>query len=397
MDGFFNFLLGVSSFVIVLSIVVFVHEFGHFQVAKWLGVKIDAFSIGFGKELLAWTDKTGVRWRIGALPLGGYVKFTGDKDASSFPDDIHDGATKEGNFHLKPVWVRAAVAFAGPFFNFLFSVFVFAAFFLAFGESVQRAVVREVVPNSAAMAAGVKTGDEFLSINGSKLKSSDDMSARVATSGGKNLKFEVKRNNQIINLQITPRVDKRQTPFGDTQSHGVIGVYLGGSRADMQFIRYNPITALGRGTQKCGEIISMQWNFIGALLRGAMSAGYVSGPLGIGQTAGLIAKSSIDSAGEHAGFLEKTYSVTLALIQLASVLSIAIGFMNLLPLPILDGGHLVFYAIEAIRGKPVPEKIQAASFKIGFAALMMLFVFATIQDLARLGVFGAHKTDSAPR
>ncbi len=397
MDGIFNFLLGVSSFVIVLSIVVFVHEFGHFQVAKWLGVKIDAFSIGFGKELLAWTDKTGVRWRIGALPLGGYVKFTGDKDASSFPDDIHDGATKEGNFHLKPVWVRAAVAFAGPFFNFLFSVIVFAIFFLAFGESVQKPIVREVMPNSAAMAAGVRVGDEFLSIDGSKLKSSDDMSARVATSGGQKLDFAIKRGEQTVNLLIVPQVVKRQTPFGDTQSHGVIGVYLGGSKADMIYLRYNPITALGRGAQKCGEIITMQWNFIGALLRGAMSAGYVSGPLGIGQTAGMIAKSSIDGAGENAGFLAKTYSVSLALIQLASVLSIAIGFMNLLPLPILDGGHLVFYAIEAIRGKPVPEKIQAASFRIGFAALMMLFVFATIQDLARLGVFGPHKTDSAPR
>lgn len=387
MDHILDFLLGAFSFVIVLSIVVFVHEFGHFQVARWLGVKIDAFSIGFGKELLAWNDKQGVRWRIGLLPLGGYVKFTGDKDGSSFPDDIHDNIEDNGNFHKKPVWVRALVAAAGPFFNFVFSILIFAIFFLAFGEMIQKPVVYSVLPNSAAQSAGIKAGDEFISINNRPLESAQDLQRIILTAGNEKLNFEIKRQNERLNISITPQVVERETPFGDMEKQGAIGIQLGGNREDVVEKKYNLVSASVRAVEKCYEIISMQIKFITALLRGAMSPGHLSGPLGIGQSAELVAKNSIDSAGLDATLWEKTYSLALGLIQLSSILSIAIGFMNLLPLPILDGGHIVFYAIEAVRGKPVPISIQNASYKIGFAALMMLFVFATIQDLDRAGLF----------
>lgn len=387
MSHILDFLLGAFSFVIVLSIVVFVHEFGHFQVARWLGVKIDAFSIGFGKELLAWNDKQGVRWRIGLLPLGGYVKFTGDKDGTSFPDDIHDQIDDDGNFHKKPVWVRALVAAAGPFFNFAFSIIIFAIFFTAFGEILQKPVVSAVMPNTAAQAAGLKSGDEFLEVNNKPIESAQDLQRIILTAGGEKLNFTIKRDNERIFIPIIPQIVERETPFGDKETQGAIGIQLGGDRDDIIEKKYNPISATVRAGEKCYEIISMQINFISALLRGAMSPGHLSGPLGIGQSAGLVAKNSIDSAGLDASFWEKTYSFTLGLIQLSSILSIAIGFMNLLPLPILDGGHIVFYAIEAVRGKPVPMFIQNASYKIGFAALMMLFVFATIQDLDRAGLF----------
>lgn len=387
MSHILDFLLGAFSFVIVLSIVVFVHEFGHFQVARWLGVKIDAFSIGFGKEILAWNDKQGVRWRIGLLPLGGYVKFTGDKDGSSFPDDIHDNIEESGNFHKKPVWVRALVAAAGPFFNFVFSIVIFAIFFTAFGEMLQKPVVYSVLPNSAAQTAGLKAGDEFISINKRPVESAQDLQRIILTAGGEKLDFEIKRDNERLNISIIPQVVERETPFGDMEKQGAIGIQLGGNREDVIEKKYNPITASVRAVEKCYEIISMQIKFITALLRGAMSPGHLSGPLGIGQSAELVAKNSIDSAGVDATLWEKTYSLALGLIQLSSILSIAIGFMNLLPLPILDGGHIVFYAIEAVRGKPVPMSIQNASYKIGFACLMMLFVFATIQDLDRAGLF----------
>jgi regulator of sigma E protease len=387
MGGVFDLLLGITSFVIVLSIVVFVHEFGHFQVARWLGVKIDAFSIGFGKELLAWNDKQGVRWRIGMLPLGGYVKFTGDKDASSFPDDIHDDISSEGNFHKMPVWVRAMVAAAGPIFNFVFSIAVFAIFFTSLGEMVQKPVVGQVLPNGAAYQAGLQAGDEFVYLENAPVDNVRDIQRVILTSGGKEINFKVKRNNETIDLKITPKIAARETPFGDKETQGFIGVYFSTNPNDITTIKYNLIGGVVRGYEKFTEIISMQVRFIGALLRGAMSAGHLSGPLGIGQSAEMVAKSSIESAGLNASFVEKVGALSLGLIELASVLSIAIGFMNLLPLPILDGGHLVFYAIEAVRGKPVPQNIQAASYKVGFACLMLLFVFATIQDLDRVGLF----------
>ena len=395
-NGMVYFLLSVFSFLIVLSIVVFVHEFGHFQVAKWLGVKIDKFSLGFGPKLLGWTDKDGVEWRIGAYPLGGFVQFAGDKDGTSFPDESYAIAdvvedNEKGHFHNMPVWVRALVAAAGPFSNFLFSILVFAILLLSYGEIIHKPVIEMVMPDGAAHKAGVLVGDEVLTVNGQKVDSIQDLQRTIITSGGETLKLDILRNNQHVYINVVPQVVARETPFGDKETQGAIGIGLSDNPKYSYNVKYNPITALQKATEKTYQIISTQIKFIGALFRGAMSLGHLSGPLGIGQSAGMVAKNSIDSVGHDAGALLKLEALSLGLIQLACVLSVAIGFMNLLPLPILDGGHLVFYALEGLRGKPVPQSVQIASYKVGFACLMILFVFATFQDIERTGIFrGIH-------
>lgn len=381
-------LLTIVSFVLVLSIVVFVHEFGHYQIAKWLKVKIEKFSLGFGPELIAWTDKAGVVWRLGAYPIGGYVKFVGDSDASSFTSEAANADKSDsGLFHSKPVWVRALVTVAGPVYNFIFAIFIFAIMLFLMGEVLQKPIIQKVDEGSAAQKAGLMSGDTIISINDRKMETVSDVQRTVVTAGGQTLHFIMSRNNSNFAIDVTPQIVTRKTPFGDNQQQGALGISLGGTKDGVVKKKYNPIEATSRATEKTFNIVDTQVRFVAALFRGGMSPGHLSGPIGIGQTAGLVAKNSIDSAGETANFSEKVYSLALGLIQLTAVLSISIGFMNLLPLPILDGGHLVFYAFEAIRGKPVPDNIQAASFKIGFAVLITLFVFATFQDLSRFGIF----------
>ncbi len=380
-DSSLSILLTIFSYLIVLAIVVFVHEFGHFQVAKWLGVKIEKFSIGFGKELLSWKDREGVIWRIALLPLGGYVKFFGDKDGSSFPDENISEDTDNALFHNKPVWVRALVTLAGPMFNFFFAIFIFTVLLFSFGDKYQKPFVDSFMENSAAQTAGIQVKDEIIAINGKKTESVQDVIRMVMTSGGQQLSIDVKRNDQILSLTATPNVVEVETPFGTKESQGLLGIKLKSDKIYEK--KYNIIEAGFAATRKCGEIIETQINFISALFRGAMSTGHLSGPLGIAQTTGLVAKTSIDSAGVEANFGDKAASLALALISLSAFISIAIGFMNLIPLPILDGGHLVFYAYEAIRGKPVPLHIQTVFHKMGFFLLLALFVFATTQDFNR--------------
>ncbi len=383
-----DIILGLVSFILVLSLVIFVHEFGHFQVAKWLKVKIEKFSMGFGPELLAWNDKDGVRWRIAAYPIGGYVKFVGDNDASSFTSEAANADKSDtGLFHAKPVWVRALVTIAGPLYNFIFAIFIFAALLFFLGETLQKPVIQKIDEGSAAQKAGLIVGDTIVSINDKPMETVSDVQRTVVTAGGQTLKMVLSRNNENLLVDVTPLVVTRETPFGDKQQQGALGIGLGGTSKDIIKKKYNPIEAIGRASEKTVNIVDTQVRFVGALLRGGMSAGHLSGPIGIGQTAGLVAKNSIDSAGDEAKAGEKLASLALGLIQLTAVLSISIGFMNLLPLPILDGGHLVFYALEAIRGKPVPDNIQAASFKFGFFCLLALFAFATFQDLSRFGIF----------
>lgn len=382
--------ISILAFVAVLSVVVFVHELGHYQVARWCGVKVDAFSIGFGPELAAWTSKAGVRWRIGALPLGGYVKFTGDENAASSPlgNTTPSGVNKaSGLFHDQSVLVRSAVTVAGPLFNFIFSIAVFAAFFGFMGETYQRPVVAVIEPGSAAVAAGLKVGDEITSFNGKPIHAIQDLRAEIAVSGYKTIQLGVLRNDEAILVSARPGVTETETPFGDKESQGRLGIGFSGDPSTVETKTYNPISAVGRGIERTGQIITMQVDFIAALIRGAISPGHMSGPLGIGQIAGKVAENGAAAAGPEASGGQVAKTVFLSLVELAAVLSIAIGFMNLLPLPVLDGGHLVFYAAEALRGRPVPDAFRDLSFKAGLACLLMLFVFVTFQDIERLGLF----------
>jgi regulator of sigma E protease len=380
--------ISVASFIAVLSIVVFVHEFGHFQVARWFGVKVDSFSIGFGPEILARTSKAGIRWRLSALPLGGYVKFTGDKDEASTPDFDAPAADKSsGLLYAQPVGIRAAVVAAGPAANFVFAILVYWLIYGGIGETIQRPIISLVQAGGAAEAAGMRVGDEIIQIEGQKIVSFTQIQSKVVVAGNQPLNIVVKRGGEDVALVATPKVVLRKTPFGDMESQGALGIGATGTKETIQQIRYNPVQAGGRAVQQTWSVVSTQVNFIGALLRGGMSAGHLSGPLGIGQIAGKVAENSIEGAGPNASAGAIAESVFFGLVQLMAVLSISIGFMNLLPLPVLDGGHLVFYAAEALRGKPVPEKVQAISFRVGLACILSLFVFATFQDLDRVGLF----------
>jgi regulator of sigma E protease len=380
--------ISIASFIAVLSIVVFVHEYGHFQVARWFGIKVDSFSIGFGPEILARTSKAGIRWRLSALPLGGYVKFTGDKDEASTPDFSAPPADKSsGLLHAQPVGVRAAVVAAGPAANFLFAIVVYWLLFAGLGETIQRPIISMIDPKGAAAEAGLKVGDEIIQIDGQKIVSFAQLQTKVIVSGKQPLDIVVKRGSDTVNMVATPKVVERETPFGDMESQGALGIGATPTRETVMQLRFNPIEAGGRAVGQTWSVIETQMNFIGALVRGGMSPGHLSGPLGIGQIAGKVTENSVEGAGPNANAGAIAESVFFGLVQLMAVLSISIGFMNLLPLPVLDGGHLVFYAAEALRGKPVPEKVQAVSFKVGLACILSLFVFATFQDLDRVGLF----------
>jgi regulator of sigma E protease len=209
----------------------------------------------------------------------------------------------------------------------------------------------------------------------------------IVTAGGQELVVGVKRNGEDLVLRPTPKIVERETPFGDKETQGLLGIEAMWSRDTVEHVTYNPLTATARAATQTWSILETQVDFVSALVRGAMSPGHLSGPLGIGQISGKVAQNSLDSVEPDASGLAKARAVALGLVELAAVLSIAVGFMNLLPVPMLDGGHLVFYAAEAVRGRPVPERIQAASYKVGLAAVLMLFVFATVQDLDRLGAF----------
>jgi regulator of sigma E protease len=385
-----SLLISIAAFIAVLSVVVFVHELGHYQVARWCGVKVEAFSIGFGPELLAWTNKDGERWRISALPLGGYVMFAGDRNAASSPQagSTRSGVNKASGFlNDQSVWVRMAVTAAGPVFNFIFAIGVFAAFFAIIGEHYRLPVVGTLQPGGAAVTAGLQSGDRIVSIDGQTMRSSNDVRQTIAVSGAKQVTIAVERAGSPAEFEVTPKVVDRPTPFGDMEKQGLLGITFSTDPANVLHERYNPVEAVGRGVQQTGQIIDMQLDFIAALFRGGVSPGHLSGPLGIGQMSGKIAENSADSAGPDATPGQVAASVAMGLVQLAAVLSIAIGFMNLLPLPMLDGGHLVFYAYEAVRGRPLPEVVRETSMKVGIACLLMLFVFVTFQDLERLGLF----------
>nr|MCU0883082.1 RIP metalloprotease [Hyphomonadaceae bacterium] len=329
-------------------------------------------------------------WRISALPLGGYVMFAGDHDAASSPQagSTRSGVNKAtGYLNDQSVLVRMAVTIAGPVFNFLFAIGVFAAFFAVLGEHYRQPVVGTLQPGGAAISAGLQVGDRILSIDGKAMLSSNDVRQIIAVSGARQVTVAVERAGAPVELAVTPKVVDRPTPFGDLEKQGVLGITFSTDPATVQHARYNPVEAVGRGIQQTAQIIETQIDFIAALFRGGVSPGHLSGPLGIGQISGKVAENSAELAGPQATPAQVASSVAMGLVQLAAVLSIAIGFMNLLPLPMLDGGHLVFYAYEAVRGRPLPEVVRQTSMKVGIACLLMLFVFVTFQDLDRLGLF----------
>lgn len=380
MDVLQNILIYAGSFILVLSVVVFVHEFGHFQVARWRGVAIDTFSIGFGKTLLGWRDKQGVQWKVGALPLGGYVKFADDADAMSTAprEKIDDPAAfaearAKGLFHAQSLTTRSLVVAAGPITNFIFSIFAFAVLALVLGRDI--ASVDSIVPDSPAQAAGLQAGDIIQSIDGERIDEFRDLQRIVSVSPNRALSIVALRGEQEISMQLTPR------PSEANPQAGSIGVGHNSSAESREPI--NPLAAIGVGATNTWQIVAQTGSYIAGVFTGRESGNQIAGPLGIINVSGQVATSAL--SGPTGDWMDRLGLLALSLLNLAAVLSVAVGIVNLLPIPILDGGHLLFYAIEGARGgKPLPAVAQEWAYRAGFAVMGSLFLFATWNDITRL-------------
>ncbi len=383
-----------GSFLLVLSVVVFVHELGHFRAARSCKVAVDTFAIGFGRTLAAWRDRDGVQWKVGALPLGGYVKFVDDGDvASASPAQALDTAAlaqarRQGLFHAQPVGVRAFVAAAGPLANFAFAILAFAVLLLAYGKDVTQmdtlvARVDGVAEGSPAAAAGIKPGDVVVAIDDRMIASFGAMQAIVSESAGKPLRVIVERGGARVPVVVTPKAQEFLDEGGAKLTRGVLGIRRDTRPDERTVDRYNPIEALGGGAVQTWRIISSTFAYLGNIFSGKASPEHLAGPLGIMDMSGKVAKSAGGGAGSTQ---DQIANAAAALLGWAATLSVAVGIVNLLPVPILDGGHLLFYAVEAARGRPLDPKAQAIGFRAGLALLGSLFLFATWNDLQRLNV-----------
>jgi regulator of sigma E protease len=361
----------VVPFLFVLTIVVFFHELGHFLVARWAGVKVLTFSLGFGPELFGFNDRRGTRWRVSAIPLGGYVKFLGDDTEASTPsaETLANMTDEEraGSFHHKKVGPRAAIVAAGPIANFLLAIVIFTCLFTFFGKPSTSARVDKIEANSAAEAAGFQIGDIVTAIDGTKIDNFTDMQRVVGTRAGERLTFTVKRGDTTVQLQGTPELQVVKDPFGNAHKRGVLGITRKTVAGDVVTERVDPATALWLGVKETWFVIDRTLAYIGGVFTGREAADQVGGPLRIAQISGQVATIGL-----------------AALIQLAAVLSISIGLLNLFPVPLLDGGHLLFYLVEAIRGRPLSERAQEMGFRIGLGLVLMLMVFATYNDILHL-------------
>lgn len=361
----------IVPFLFVLTIVVFFHELGHFLVARWCGVKVLTFSIGFGPELVGFNDRRGTRWKLSAIPLGGYVKFLGDESEASTPSASAMAQMSEEDrkvsFHHQKVAPRAAIVAAGPIANFILAIVIFAGLFTFFGKPSASARVDSVQAESAAAAAGIKSGDIITAIDGKAIESFSDMQRIVSTKAGQSLALTIKRDNATVVVNATPNLREIKDNFGNTHRIGVLGITRANSPEDAANQKVDPITAVGLGVKETWFVVDRTLAYIGGVFAGREAADQIGGPIRIAQISGQV--STIGMA---------------ALIHLAAVLSVSIGLLNLFPVPLLDGGHLMFYAVEAVRGRPLSERAQEMGFRVGLALVLMLMIFATYNDILHI-------------
>jgi regulator of sigma E protease len=366
-----NILFYLVPFLFILTIVVFVHEYGHYKVGRWCGVDVTTFSIGFGKELFGWTDKHGTRWRFAAIPLGGYVKFAGDSNAASQPDaDAVAKLSQEELSRTLPgatVGRRSAIVAAGPIANFIFAILVFAAIVMAFGRTTIAPRIDRVTPASAAAQAGLAPGDLIVSVDGVQMSSFDEVRRIITINAENTLRFVVLRNSVETAIDVTPALVERRHSLG-VERVGVIGVTAANRPEDVRQVSYGPIEAISYGVRESWFIVTRTFDYLGKLLTGREKADQLSGVIHIAEVSGHVASTG----------------GIVSLLTLAAVLSVSIGLMNLFPIPMLDGGHLVFYAFEALRGRPLSERVQEYAFKAGIAFVLMLTVFVTWNDITRI-------------
>lgn len=358
----------VLPFIVVLSLLVFVHEFGHYWVARRCGVKIDAFSIGFGPEIFGWTDRASTRWRVALIPMGGFVKMFGDADASSRPDTeaaaLMDPEARQVSFMHKKLWQKALIVSAGPAANFLFAIVVMTVLFATVGQPFTPPVIGNIVPGSAAEHAGLKTGDRVLNVDGREVRRFEELKLLVSLNPGQPIALNVQRNGEALNLIATPAIVDERDRFGNVERIGQLGVY---PSTELVMRHEDPATALWQASRETWSITSNTLGVVWQMIIGRRGTEDLSGPIGIGQMSGEFWRE---------GFVPLT--------QFMALLSISLGLINLFPIPVLDGGHLLFYAIEGVRGRPASERALAFGFRVGFALILSFFIFVMWHDLARI-------------
>ena len=371
MDSILAFPMAVLPFLVVLTIIVFVHEMGHYLVARWNGIAIQTFSVGFGPELIGFTDKKGTRWRIAAIPLGGYVRFVGDMNAASQPDEeFIERAGPELSSQLfvnKNVWQRIAVVAAGPAANVLFTLLILYALLMGYGRYMAPAVLQTITPESAASEAGLLPGDRILSIDGFAVRSFDDVQRLVATAPQRTITIELERAGDSETVLATPRIGETTDRFGGTHRIGILGLQNTFESTDYVLYKPDPIEAIGMTFEEVRFIIDRTAAFIGDFFVGRGDVQQLGGPIKMATVSQQVATLGI-----------------VPLLSLIAMLSLNIGLVNLLPIPVLDGGHLVYYLIEAARGKPLTQKVQEIGFRFGLAVVLTLMVFTFTIDVPDL-------------
>lgn len=365
-----NILSALPPFLLVLTIVVFFHELGHYLVGRWCGIHADVFSVGFGPELIGRNDKHGTRWKLSLIPLGGYVKFRGDENAASLPSgagaDLSE-AERDGSFPGAALWRRAATVAAGPVANFILAIAIFAVMFATNGRVISDPVVARVLPASAAEAAGILPGDRFVAIDGIEVEIFDDVQRYVSVRPEMPITVTLEREGDMVDVTLTPERTEISDTFGNKMEVGRIGVATSNDSGNFRVREYGPLEAVGEGVAQSWYIVTRTVDYIGNIITGREKADQLGGPI-------RVAKYSKDMSTLGIG----------ALIQLAAVLSVSIGLLNLMPVPMLDGGHLVFYAIEAIRGRPPGALAQEWAYRFGLTLVLALMLFATWNDVSML-------------
>ena len=364
-----GFLLTVLAFVAVIGPLVFVHELGHYLVGRWFGVKAEAFSIGFGPELAAWVDKRGTRWRIGAFPLGGYVRFKGDMNAASQTDPawLHLPASERAeSFPAKPLWQKAAIVAAGPFINFLFAILILSTFAFVYGESRTPAVAGKVQTGSAAAAAGILPGDRIVSLNGREMTTFDDLRLYAQIRPGEPVTIVIERSGKTIEKPGRVGAVQEQDGFGNKFKVGRLGIAPAQPIIEPVPFWRAPAVAF----KQTGQIIRTMVETLGQILGGGRSVKELGGPLKIAEVSGQAATLGPES-----------------FVFFMALISINLGFINLLPIPMLDGGHLLFYGVEAIQRRPVSQRVQEWAYRSGLAVLLAMMMLVTFNDLSSFGLW----------
>ena len=365
----------ILPFIALIVVVVFIHEYGHYYFAKRYGVGVTDFSIGFGKEMFGWNDKSGTRWKVCVVPLGGYVKFFGDRNVYSQADNdkIINEYSKEDQeklFVLKPLYQRALIVFGGPLANFLLSILIFFSVYTFAGKDFTPAVINEVQQDSPAMVAGLKDNDVIVSIDGNIVKSIMEVSKYIMMSNDEFINFIVNRYDQDLTFKVKPNIVDGEDNLGNKISKRMVGIKLGAYNNEVNHIKLGPAKALFYAVNEVYYVSTSSLKYIGSMITGNGDSSQLGGPIRIAKISGQVAEFGI-----------------LPFISLMAYISISLGLINLFPIPMLDGGHLMFYGIEKVLGRPLSQKTQEGFFRIGFFLLLSLMFFTTFNDLKDVGLF----------